>query len=314
MRSSDNIKGSMLLCLAALIWGLAFVVQAQVADTVPPFLFNSLRSFVGAGFLFLLLLRRKARFGTTVFPTEKPAQKSALLGGTLCGILLSASVNFQQFGIVNYPEGAAAEARAGFLTALYVVLVPIVSAFIGKKIKLPVWISVIIAMGGIYMLSLSDGFSNIYLGDVLLLICAVSFTFHIITVDHYTEVNGVLLSMLQFLVCGVTSGILSLCTETVVWTSVLDAIPQILYMGILSSGIAYTLQIYAQKLAEPAVASLTMSLESVFAALGGWLISGNALSPREFLGCALVFIAILLAQVPQLLAKGSPPQTNISDI
>ncbi len=304
MKFFNNLKGSAILCLAALIWGLAFVAQSQAADLVPPFLFNSLRSFIGAAFLLALLLIKKAKSKAPIFPTDKAKIKEMLLGGALCGILLAVSVNFQQFGIAAYPNGAASEARAGFLTALYVVLVPIISIFFGKRNSIAVWIAVAVATCGIYLLSLSGGIDSIYLGDVLMLVCAFSFSFHILAVDRYGEpVGGILLSMLQFLVCGVVSGILTLCCETVVWTNVLAAAPQLLYMGVMSCGVAYTLQIFGQRYAEPAIASLSMSLESVFAALGGWIIMGNTLTPREFGGCALVFTAIVLAQLPQFFGK-----------
>ena len=304
MNTTNNLKGSIILCIASFLWGLAFVAQSQAAGLVPPFIFNALRSFIGSLFLFAFLLITSRVRRLPLFPATVQGRKQALLGGTLCGILLAISVNFQQFGLSYYPAGVASEARAGFLTALYVVLVPVISVFIGQKIKLPVWLAVIIAIGGIYLLSLSGGIENVYLGDVLVFFCAISFSFHILTVDRFAApVGGVLLSMLQFLVCGIISLILSLCFETIVWENVLAATPQILYLGIVSSGIAYTLQIYGQQYAEPAIASITMSMESVFAALGGWLISGNTLSPREFLGCSLVFAAILLAQLPQLLEK-----------
>jgi len=311
MKITNNLKGSAILTLAALLWGLAFVAQAQAADKVPPFMFNALRSFIGSLFLFLFLLITSKMRHRPLFPTTKNGTKQALTGGILCGILLTVSVNFQQFGLTYYPEGAASEARAGFLTALYVVLVPVASVFFGKRIKLPVWIAVAVAMGGIYLLSLSGGIDNIYLGDILVFFCAISFTMHILTVDRFgAPVGGTLLSMLQFLVCGILSLVLSLCFETVIWENVLAAAPQILYLGIVSSGIAYTLQIYGQQYAEPAIASITMSLESVFAALGGWLISGNTLTLREFGGCALVFLAIILAQLPQLFEKRTTAITS----
>lgn len=302
MKSVNNLKGSAILCLAALIWGLAFVAQSQASDLVPPFIFNALRSFIGALFLFFLQLINTKRRSLPLFPREKSARKQALLGGLLCGVLLTVSVNFQQFGLANYPAGTASEARAGFLTALYVIIVPLFSIFSKRRVGLPVWLAVAIATVGIYLLSLSGGIENIYLGDILVFCCAISFSLHILAVDRFGEpVGGTLLSMLQFLVCGILSLLLSLCFETVIWEHIFAAAPQILYLGIMSSGVAYTLQIYGQAYAEPAIASITMSLESVFAALGGWLISGNTLTDREFLGCALVFLAILLAQLPQLL-------------
>ena len=304
MKFFNNIKGSAILTVAALIWGLAFVAQAQAADLVPPFAFNSIRCFIGALALFAVLGIKSVKTKKPLFPTEKAKIKEMLIGGILCGLLLTISINFQQFGLSVYPDGSASEARAGFITALYVVLVPVVSIFFGKRSGIAVWLAVAVATCGIYLLSLSEGLHNIYLGDVLMLFCALTFTFHILVIDRYGEpVGGMLLSALQFLIGGILSGILAICFETVVWENVIAAAPQLLYMGIMSCGIAYTLQIYGQRYADPPIASLTMSLESVFAALGGWIISGNTLSPREFGGCALVFAAIVLAQLPQFFGK-----------
>ncbi len=304
MNTHNNLKGSLILCTAALIWGLAFVAQDTAADRVPPFLFNALRSLIATLFLFGLLALQSHRSHTPIFPKAPHKRREMLIGGILCGLLLSVSVNFQQFGIAAYPDGAASEARAGFLTALYVILVPIISVVCGKRLGLPVLGAGLIASLGIYLLSLSDGIDQIYIGDLLVFLCAISFSFHILAVDRFAApVGGIRLSMLQFLVCGLSSLLLSLLFESPAWEQVLTATPQILYLGICSSGIAYTLQIYGQKFAEPAVASLSMSLESVFAAAGGWLISGNALSGKELIGCALVFVAIVLAQLPQFFER-----------
>ncbi len=299
MKAHQNLKGSLILCVASLIWGLAFVAQSTAADRVPPFLFNSLRSFIGSLFLLLLLSLRSVKSSTPLFPKSKDERKKALAGGILCGIFLTVAVNFQQFGIAYYPSGVATEARAGFLTALYVILVPLFSIFVGKLPRFNLLIAVGVATAGVYLLCLSDGIGSVYLGDLFLLCCAIAFAFHILTVNRFvSDVDGILLSALQFLICGILSAILSLIFEDVSWNNVLSAAPQILYLGIASSGIAYTLQIIGQKFAEPTVASITMSLESVFAALGGWLIAGNALSGRELFGCSLVFAAIVLAQIP----------------
>lgn len=316
MKQLNNVKGSAILCLAALIWGLAFVAQSQAADAVPPFIFNALRSFIGAAFLFGFLAVMKAKNHAPIFHRDPAHRREMLIGGVICGVLLAVSVNFQQFGLMLYPEGAASEARGGFLTALYVVLVPIVSVFFGKRIGIPVWGAAVIATVGIYLLSLSDGIGSIYLGDVLVFLCAISFTFHILAVDRYGErVGGVLLSMLQFFVCGAVSLILSLIFEldAITWQNILNAAPQILYLGIMSSGIAYTLQIVGQKYADPPVASLSMSLESVFAALGGWIISGNTLSFKEGIGCTLVFVAIVVAQIPQFFEKKTQKSARNED-
>ena len=298
----NNLKGSLILITAALIWGLAFVAQSGAAELVPPFTFNALRSFIGAIALYIFFTLTNIKKKEPFFPKDKPNRKGYYIAGLVCGTCLAVSANFQQFGIAAYPKGVATEARSGFLTALYVILVPIFSIFFRKKVGLAVWLGVIIAMVGVYMLCFSDGVSGIYLGDFLVLLCAFSFTMHIMLVDKYVGLTGgVKLSILQFFVCGIISLILALVFELkqIVPSNILSAAPQILYLGIMSSGVAYTLQIVGQKFAEPAVASISMSLESVFAALGGWLISGNNLSSTELIGCALVFVAIIVAQLPQ---------------
>lgn len=302
MTKRNNIKGSLILCTAALIWGLAFVAQSDAADLVPPFTFNALRSFIGAAAL-LVFYAVQNRGKTRFFPPERQGKKRYLLAAVVCGFLLTVSVNFQQFGLVFYPDGAAAEARGGFITALYVVLVPVISVFLGKKPRAITWLSVAIALAGFYFLCLTGGFRSIYLGDVLIFLCAIAFSLHIISIDRFVSyTGGIKLSIMQFTVVGVLSAVLALCFERTTLSAVLAAAPQILYLGIMSSGVAYTLQIVGQRYAEPSVASLSMSLESVFAALGGWLISGNTLAPREIAGCALVFAAIITAQIPELTA------------
>ena len=298
---NNNLKGSLILITAALIWGLAFVVQSDVADLIPPFTFNALRSVVGAAALYIFWLFTERKKTKTFFPKEKPLRKNYYLGAVICGVCLAISINFQQFGIAAYPEGAASEARSGFITALYVILVPIFSMILKKKVGLPVWAGVVIAVAGVYLLCFSGGVSGIYLGDLLVFLCAVSFSLHIMSVDKYVSyTGGVKLSILQFSVAAVISFVLAFIFEwnQIEISNILSAVPQILYMGVMSSGVAYTLQIVGQKYAEPTVASISMSLESVFAALGGWVISGNVLHTREFIGCILVFAAIVVAQLP----------------
>ncbi len=302
----NNLMGSSLLCLAALLWGLAFVVQTDAADKIPPFIFNSLRSFIGAifllGFMGIMSIKNK-----DFIPIPKSIdKKSLIIGSTLCGLMLAISTNLQQFGITLYPSGVPTEARSGFLTALYVIIVPILSVFVRKKVPLIVWVSSVVALIGFYMLCLFKGVSGFYFADILLLCCALTFSLHIIVIDRYCgAVGGVRLSAFQFIVAGIISGILALIFEldTISIKNIFDSTWSILYMGIVSSGIAYTLQIVGQKYAEPAIASLSMSLESVFAALGGWIISKNALAHNEIIGCLLVFGAIILAQTPELFKK-----------
>ncbi|MGN0494279.1 MAG: DMT family transporter, partial [Acutalibacteraceae bacterium] len=299
----NNLKGSLILCTASLIWGLAFVAQSDAADLVPSFTFNALRSFIGAAALYLFY-KVTNREKTPFFPKEKGERKQYYIAAAVCGLMLTISVNLQQFGLAAYPNGAAAEARGGFITALYVVLVPVISFFMGKKTSPVIWISVLVALGGFYLLCLSGGAGGIYIGDLLIFICAVSFSLHILSIDKFVGVTGgVKLSVMQFTVVGVLSSVLALIFERPELSNILAAAPQILYLGIMSSGVAYTLQIVGQKYAEPSVASLSMSLESVFAALGGWLIAGNTLSVKELCGCALVFAAIIAAQLPEMMAS-----------
>lgn len=306
MTKKSNLKGSLILCTAALLWGLAFVVQNRAADKIPPFAFNCMRSFIGAAFLFAFM-GIKSISNKDYTPVPKTMNKKLLLtGGIVCGVVLAISTNFQQFGIAAYPEGVPTEARSGFLTALYVIIVPLLSIFAKKKVPLVVWCSAIVALFGFYMLCLFEGVSGFYLADLLVLGCTLAFSLHIIVIDKYCDaIGGVRLSAFQFIFCGIVSGIMSLIFEldSISLSNIVSVIPEILYMGIVSSGIAYTLQTVGQKYAEPAVASLSMSLESVFAALGGWVITGNALKGNEIIGCLLVFAAIVLAQIPEFFKK-----------
>ncbi len=299
-----NLKGSLILCVAALLWGLAFVAQTN-ASAVPSFLINCLRSYISVPFLYVVYRIVNRKNPQPVFPRDKKGCKTVIMSAIVCGIFLAISVNFQQFGIAFYPDGAAVEAHSGFITALYVIIVPLFSVFLKQKISPLVWVSVVIALVGFYLLCFKSGLDGFYFADLLVFVCSICFSLHILAVDRFVgAVGGVRLSMLQFLVCGTISGILSLIFEIQNYNGqiLLNAMPYILYLGIMSSGVAYTLQIVGQKYAEPAFASLSMSLESVFAAIGGAL-AGNLLSSRELIGCAVVFAAIIIAQIPELVAN-----------
>ncbi len=300
MNRSNNAKGSALLCLAALLWGLAFVVQSDVADTVPPFLLTAVRCAISAIFLLGFLFLKKGRQGRSILPKGRGERRMLLRVSVLCGIFLSVCINLQQFGLRFYPEGVAAEARGGFLTSLYVLLVPLFAWFFGKRLTLSVILSVAVAAVGVYLLCLADGWRGLYLSDVLIFLCAVAFAAHILTVSLFGHgIDALALSMLQFAVCACISAVLSLCFDPFDLKILLPVIPSLLFLGIGSGSIAYTLQIVGQKYAEPTVAALSMSLESVFAALGGWIYLQHTLSIKEILGCTLMFLAILLAQLPQ---------------
>lgn len=295
---SKNLKGNLILLIAAIIWGLAFVAQDKAADTTPPFAINAVRSYIG--FLFLIpvcaIISRKR--GENLVPKTKEDRKNLALAGILCGVMLTISANLQQFGISSYPDSAAASARSGFITAMYVVLVPVFSLFLKKKTGLNVWLAVALSVVGLYLLCLSGGLGQVYGGDLVVLGCAISFAVHIMCVDHFaSSVDGVKLSCVQFFVCGTLSMVLMFIFEKPTLSGILTAMPYLLFIGIMSSGVAYTLQIIGQQYSKnPTVASIIMSLESVFAALGG-LLFGESLSLREVIGCAVMFAAIILSQV-----------------
>ena len=286
-----RIRGALLLLLAAAIWGFAFTAQTAAAETVPPFTFNGVRSVIGGAVLLIYLQirsRKEKKQGNIVRP---PLQKSAIVGGIACGVALFVAVNFQQFGISAYPDGVPVSSRGGFITALYVILVPICGMFFHRKISGIIWVSAAVSLGGMYLLCFQGGISGLYWGDILVFMCALAFTAHILVVDHFAqEVDGVtLIGMLLF--------------ESPDWTAVAQAWLPLLYAGVLSSGVAYTLQIVGQRSTDPTVAPLVMSLESVFAGLGGWAILGERMSLRELAGCGLVFAAVVLAQMPEILAS-----------
>lgn len=303
----NNLKGSALLCLTALIWGVAFVAQSDGGDKVPPFTFNALRSVVAAAALYIFYLIKSAGKSKSFFPPEATSKSLYFKSGAICGTFLCAATAFQQIGINAYPKGAAIEARSGFITALYVVLVPLFMLFFGKKSSPAIYFSVLVAIAGFYMLCFFGGIGRLYTADLLVLLSSLCFAGQIIAVDKFVApIGGIKLSIMQFTVTALLSAVVALIFERPSLESLVAAAPQLLYLGLVSSGIGYTLQIIGQKYAEPAVASLSMSLESVFAALGGWLISGNTLSPPEIIGCMLVFAAIIIAQIPEI----SPGKSN----
>lgn len=300
-----RLKGSLMLLLAAFFWGTTFAAQSSATDNIQTFTFNAARSFVGAAFLGIVILvqenrRAKRPENNTGNRTNLPMRKGVVWAGGICGMVLFAAMSFQQSGISAYPDGVAASGRSGFLTATYVVMVAICARFQGKKLHGIVYAAVAVCLGGMYLLCMSGGIDSIYFGDVLGLACAVFFTAHIMVVDHFSYCESIKLSCMQFFTCGIIStGAMFLFEQPSLDMIVKAAFP-ILYAGILSSGIAYTLQMEGQKYAEPAVAAVIMSLESVFAVLGGWIVLQEKLSVRELWGCGLVFIAVIMAQTPEM--------------
>ncbi len=301
---TNNLKGTLILGLAAFIWGMAFVAQNMVSDSIPTFTISACRSFIAAAVLLLFWKITTFKNKENFFPKDKPLRKKYYIAGLVCGACLTVASNLQQFGMSLYPKGAPTEAHAGFLTALYVILVPIFSVFLRKKIGLLVWLGGILAAVGIYLLCFTGGIGGFYVGDIIIFTCSIAFAFHILSVDKYVGLTGgIKLSIMQFFVVGVLSLIGSLIFDlhTLTLSSLIDGALPILYLGLMSSGVAYTLQIVGQKYAQPAVASITMSFESVFAVLGGVLFSSGTLRFNEILGCIVMFAAIIIAQIPEIL-------------
>lgn len=295
----NKTKNTFLLLLTAFIWGVAFVAQSVGMDYVGPLTFNASRFIIGAIFLipciaFLDKLKEKENQAACKNIPAAPQNKKVLItGGICCGIAIAAASTLQQYGIAYTTVG-----KAGFITALYIVIVPILGIFLKRKPRLIIWFSVLLALVGLYFLCMTDSLS-FSKGDTLVLLCAFVFSLHIMIIDHFSPmVDGVRMSCIQFAVAGVLCGIPALIFEHPTFSSLIAAWAPILYAGILSCGVAYTLQIVAQKNYDPTVASLLLSLESVFSVLAGWFILHQALSPREIFGCVLVFIAIILVQLP----------------
>lgn len=302
---SKNLLSSVLLLTAAIIWGFAFVAQEKLADTIPPFTVNMIRSLIASIALIPVAAITRRMQGKRL-REENPADRRTLIkAGVICGVMLCISVNLQQFGIALYPEGAPASAHSGFLTALYIVFVPIFGLFLKKKPGLSIIIAVVLATVGLYFLCLYEGFGTLYLGDAVVLICGASFAVQILCVDRYIDkVDGVKLSSIQFLVTGVLSGILMLIFDKPDLSAILAGWQPLLYLALLSSCVGYTLQIIGQKYASsPALASILMSMESVFAVIGGMIFLHAIPKANEWVGCALMFAAIIIAQLPKDIFK-----------
>lgn len=294
-----SLKNITMLFLTAFIWGVAFVAQSVGMNYIGPFTFSCVRSILGGIVLipciwFLDRLKMKEEGGTEKRTMSEKEKKTLLIGGICCGIALCVASNLQQFGVKYTTVG-----KAGFITALYIVLVPIFGIFLKKKVGVKVWISVAISVVGLYLLCMTEKLS-ISKGDFLVLLCAIVFSIHILVIDHFSPlVDGVRMSCIQFWITGILSAIPMFLFEKPSLSAIFAAAVPLLYAGVMSSGVAYTLQIVAQKDADPTVASLILSLESVFSVLAGWVVLGQVMSMREICGCVLMFAAIILAQLPE---------------
>ncbi len=315
---SRKARANILLLITAIIWGTAFVAQ-KAGTTLEPFTYNSIRTLIG--FLALLpviaLLSKKDSstlsaespddalddvkddvVGTKVHESKESERKTLIVGGIVCGTILAIASNLQQFGLYFDTDAG----KAGFITTLYIVIVPVLGVFLRKRVTLRMWLCVIIGAVGFYMLTLAGKSSGFKLenGDLFVLLCAFVFSLHILAVDFFSpKCDGIKLSCMQFLVAGIIGFICMLLFESPKLSDILSCWLPILYTGILSSGVGYTLQVVAQKDADPTTASLIMSLESVFAVLAGVLFYHERLSMIELLGCVVIFAAVIISQLPE---------------
>ena len=292
------LKNAVCCFLGALIWGTAFVAQKVGGDVIGPFTFNGLRFFLGFLVVFPLVIirkkKRKERLDAGDTQVQKFSGRRAIYGGIVCGIFLTIASALQQYSLQFVDVG-----KAGFLTALYIILVPVISFFFTRQSNARVWIGALIATAGLYFLSISGGM-HIAGADILLLLCALMFSLQILAVGYFADgTDSFELSAAQFLTAGVLGTLLAAFTESPSLSSFQGAaLFSLFYAGVMSSGIAYTLQVVGQKGADPAIASLIMSLESVISAVSGFLILHQKLTKREVIGCVLMFTAIILVQLP----------------
>ena len=297
LSSKKAFGGNIALLLAAFIWGTSFVAQSVGMESVEAFTFNGIRMFLGCAALLPLIVFmqiRKRKNDTRTAAEKKKQAAVQLKSGVICGVILYCASSFQQFAF-NY----STPGKIGFITALYMLLVPVFGLALKQRPRLFVWFAVLMGCVGAYLLCV-DAEMTIGKGELLTLACAVFYAIHILYIDSVVDkVDGVLLSFTQFFVVGVISAVCMLIFETPQAENIQAAMVPMLYSGIMSSGIAYTLQIIGQKHTQPAVASLLMCLESVFAVLSGWVILHEALTGREILGCVIMFVAIILTNLPE---------------
>lgn len=301
--AGGQYRSSLLLFLAASIWGVAFVAQSVGMDYMGPFTFNGARSLIG-GIVLLPLIAvrersRKKNGGEAETPEKKKARrKVTLLGGCCCGLAICTASMFQQYGIQYTTVG-----KAGFITTLYIIIVPIMGLFFGKKVRRIVWAGAALAAAGMYLLCVNETLS-LNKGDLLVFLCAVIFSVHILVIDYFSpKADGVKLSCIQFFVAGILCTIGAFLLENPSWDALVSGAVPVLYAGVMSCGVAYTLQIIGQRNLDPTVASLILSLESVVSVLAGWVILDQTMNGKEIFGCVLVFAAVILVQLP-----GKKPQ------
>ena len=299
MIKNKVIRADLIMLLAAAIWGFAFVAQREGMETMGPFLFNAARFFIGSAVLFPLVWYLSKKNKT---PTNKETStKKLLIAGTIAGLFLFLASSFQQVGIQYTTAG-----KAGFITGLYIFFVPLIGIFFGQRTGSGTWLGAFIAVIGLYLLSINDDFS-IARGDLLQLICAVFFAAHILVVGYVAKrMDPLKLSLIQYVVSGVLSFFIAIAIEVITWQMIVDTAIPLLYAGVMSIGVGYTLQVVAQQHAKSAHAAIILGLEGAFAVLGGWLILDENLSTRGLIGCGLMLSGMFLSQLlPRLSLKKS---------
>lgn len=301
--NNKRLIANLLLILTAAIWGFAFVAQRVGSQFVGAFTFNGIRFALGALSLIPLIIFLDKRKENSEESTEKPNLKATLLPGILVGLILYAGATLQQVGLFYTTVG-----NASFITGLYMVFVPIIGIFLKHKIGKNSWVGVILAIIGLYLLSINENFSISY-GDLLEVIGAIFWAIHILAIDNFTKrINPLKLSFIQFATCSILSLITAFIFEDITLSGISSAFIPILYGGLLSVGVAYTLQVVAQKDAKPSHAAIILSMESVFGAIGGAVLLGESMSGRGYVGCALILAGILVSQI-----KFSPEKALVSE-
>lgn len=286
-----EFKASIMLFATAIIWGLAFVAQAAGMEHLGPLSFTASRCFVAVVFLYLTY--KFFMMKSASYREEKFDMKRTLVGGSICGLVFTIAINLQQVSLIY-----TTAAKASFLTALYIVFIPVIGLFFGRRPSVKIILCIFLAMVGTYLLSIKGGL-KINRGDLIVILSALIFAIHILLLTKYsTNTNAVLVSLVQFAVCGVISLAGALVLEDISMEAILKSQVTILYVGILSSGVGFTIQLMALKDLEPVVASMICSLESVFGALFGWLILSQEMTEREIFGAIIIFLATIFAQVP----------------
>ncbi|MBT3854259.1 MAG: DMT family transporter [Thiotrichales bacterium] len=287
---SQAIRADLLMLLAAAIWGFAFVAQREGMETMGPFLFNTARFFIGTVFLLPIVwyLSKKKKISTG----KETSTKKLWVAGTVAGLFLFTASSFQQVGIQYTTAG-----KAGFITGLYIFFVPLIGIFLGQRTGSGTWLGAFIAVIGLYLLSINEDFS-IARGDLLQLICAVFFAAHVLVIGYVAKrMDPLKLSLIQYLVSGVLSFFIAIAIEVITWQMIVDTAIPLLYAGIMSIGVGYTLQVVAQQHAKSSHAAIILGLEGAFAVLGGWLILDENLSTRGLIGCVLMLSGMFLSQL-----------------